>query len=102
MKDVPVVGSSVEEGSPITEARIWLNQTLIKDHLVINYALSNEQMIKVGLFDATGRKMKELINKRLSGKGSVTCKTRGISAGVYFVRVENGNDVSTKQVILVR
>ncbi|HIE05944.1 MAG TPA: T9SS type A sorting domain-containing protein [bacterium (Candidatus Stahlbacteria)] len=100
-KAVPVIGSEVTEEPVVTESRVWLNQTVINDRLVVNYALSNREQVKVSLFDATGRMIRE-INSKLKGKGAVTLNTSGISAGVYFVRIEKGNEVTTNQVILVR
>lgn len=101
-KAVPVVGSEVAEEPGVAESRIWLGQTVINDRLVVNYALSNKEKVKIGLYDATGRMIRDFVNANLQGKGAVAIDTRSISAGVYFVRIEKGNDVTTNQVILVR
>ncbi|MCH8171222.1 MAG: T9SS type A sorting domain-containing protein [Bacteroidetes bacterium] len=73
----------------------------------INFSLPQTGNVQLTLFDALGRKVKDIVNKVFSvGNHSVnfnaSSATGGLSSGVYFYRLQADNFVQTKKMILLR
>jgi hypothetical protein len=59
---------------------------------IIGYTMPGKERVKISLFDATGRLIKELVNEESSkGEHQVVLNTTGLSAGTYFYRMEVGS-----------
>jgi hypothetical protein len=102
MREVPVVQPGItEESKPLPESRVWLNQTIFRANLAVNYILPDKEWIRISLYDATGRMVGEY-EGGLVGKGVIRLDTDHFASGVYFVRIERGNQVETQQVILLK
>lgn len=58
---------------------------------------------KLIVYDVLGREVAMLVNEELSaGKHSVQWNATGMSSGIYFYRLQAGNDVSTRKLFLVK
>jgi len=74
----------------------------------ISYSIEKKGFVSVKVYDITGRLIKRLVNG-LQDRGWYTIQwdgnhenNRSISSGVYFIRLETGNFISTKKVLLVK
>jgi len=54
----------------------------------------------VQLYDISGKKIKDLFNGNFGANKTITVKTDGIAAGVYFVKVNSGKQSVTKKLII--
>ncbi len=69
----------------------------------INYDIPTEANIKITIYDALGREVKELVNKfQKSGKYSVIFNAAELTSGVYFYRLTAGEFSDTKKLVLVK
>ncbi|HED07186.1 MAG TPA: T9SS type A sorting domain-containing protein, partial [Ignavibacteria bacterium] len=69
----------------------------------INFALPQSGNVQLTLFDALGRKVKDIVNQDFSaGNHSVNFNAASLSSGVYFYRIQANNFVRTKKMILLR
>ncbi|MEA3477091.1 MAG: T9SS type A sorting domain-containing protein [Bacteroidota bacterium] len=64
---------------------------------------NNEQRITIcDLFDIEGRKVRELVNGEMMPETyEVEVDVSGLPAGVYFIRVQAGNDVAVQKLLVV-
>ncbi len=70
---------------------------------VIEYRLSSASAVNIRVYDELGREITTLVNKRQApGNYSVTFNGSGFSSGIYFYRLQAGNFISTKKMMLVK
>jgi len=59
--------------------------------------------VRLELFDVLGRKIATLINTRQSaGYYTFTLNASNLATGIYFYRLQAGNFVSTRKMMLVK
>ena len=69
----------------------------------IAYRLPSASDVTLTAYDVLGREVAVLeAGRRPAGGGSVTWSTRGLPAGVYFVRLTDGERTATRKVLVVR
>ena len=69
----------------------------------IAYAIERELHVRVQVYDAAGREVATLVDERKpAGQYRVTFEARGLTGGVYFIRLSAGEFVDTKKAVLVR
>ena len=69
----------------------------------INFTLPQSNKVKLTLFDAVGREVKEIASKEFSaGVHSVKFNAVNLSSGVYFYKIEAGSFVQSKKMILMK
>ena len=69
----------------------------------INFSLPQTGKVVITLFDALGRKVKDIVNREFSvGNHSVNFNAVNLTSGVYFYRLQSDNFVQTKKMILLR
>ncbi|HCD51772.1 MAG TPA: hypothetical protein DEQ34_04945 [Balneolaceae bacterium] len=69
----------------------------------ISYHLPVNSNVTLKVFDAVGREVATLVNGQQSaGEHSVNFNAAGLSSGVYLYRLETGNFVSTKKMLLIK
>ncbi|SMO54921.1 Por secretion system C-terminal sorting domain-containing protein [Gracilimonas mengyeensis] len=71
---------------------------------VISYQLDSNQLVRLEVFDVTGRKVATLVDgQRLSaGSHRASFDASGLSSGVYFYRLETGGQTLTRKMLLVK
>jgi hypothetical protein len=70
---------------------------------VVTYLLPVASNVKLIVYDVLGRPVATLVNERqAAGRHSVKFDAGGLSSGVYFYRLQAGNFVRTKKMILVQ
>ena len=70
---------------------------------VIRYSLSTASHVSLKVFDILGKEMAVLVNERKeAGSFSYQWNTTGLPSGVYFYRLQAGNNTATKKLILAK
>ena len=69
----------------------------------IKFDLPNSSIVRINVFDITGRMINEILNMNLNA-GSYETEFNGanLSSGIYYYRIEAGNFVETKKMILIK
>ncbi len=69
----------------------------------IKYELPKSSEVKLSVYDLLGREVSVLVNeKKDAGVHEVRFDGSGLSSGVYFYRMQAGDFVATKGLLLVR
>jgi hypothetical protein len=83
---------------PANDVKTW--PVPATDELNMNITASSENKAKIGLYDITGRLVKEMLTELKPGDNNLTINTSDISNGVYFLNVTGDKiNVSRKVVI---
>jgi Secretion system C-terminal sorting domain len=70
---------------------------------VISYLLPENGFVTLKVYDMIGREVKTLVNDRqTAGTHSVKFNAGNLSSGVYFYRLQAGNYVNTKKLMLIK
>jgi hypothetical protein len=70
---------------------------------VISYRLAVNSFVTVRVYDLLGREAAMLVNEeKPAGSYTVRCDATHFAGGVYFCRLQAGNYVSAKKMILLR
>jgi len=70
---------------------------------VINYELPITNYVSLKVFDMTGKEVAQLVNEtKQAGYYSVTFDAKGLSSGMYFYRMQAGDFVSIKKMVLMK
>ncbi|MBN1997025.1 T9SS type A sorting domain-containing protein [candidate division KSB1 bacterium] len=69
----------------------------------ISWQLKKKADVKLEVFDVNGRHIKTLVQQsQIAGEYRYRFSGIGLASGVYFVRLETGNQVSTRKMTLLR
>ena len=69
----------------------------------INYSITKQSYVTLKVFDVLGREIETLINKEQpQGNYEVEFDAPTLTSGIYFYRIQAGNFVDTKKMILLR
>jgi hypothetical protein len=69
----------------------------------ISYALPHAGEASLAVYDLTGRLVRMLYHARAdAGEHRITLNAAGMSSGIYFVRMEAGERVITRKIVLLR
>jgi hypothetical protein len=69
----------------------------------IKYAIPKDEFVTIIIYDITGREIIKLVNEqKQAGFYSVLFDGNNLSSGVYFYRIEAGNFVQVKKMLLIK
>ena len=69
----------------------------------INYELPVSNHVSLKIFDALGKEVADLVNENQApGSYSVEFSAANFTSGVYFYRLEAGNYVDIKRMVLIK
>lgn len=69
----------------------------------INFDIPSDGFVKISVYDVSGKEIKNLVNEfKSAGYYSVNFDGSGFSGGIYFTRLEAGNNISVQKMILVK
>ncbi|MGB2959577.1 MAG: carboxypeptidase regulatory-like domain-containing protein, partial [Bacteroidota bacterium] len=69
----------------------------------IDYSVSGATQVVLKVYDLLGREVMTLVDERqISGSYSVNLDAKGLSSGVYLYRLEVGDFIQTKKMVLMR
>mgnify|MGYP003337418496 CR=1 FL=1 len=69
----------------------------------INFNLPESGLVTLKVYNLLGQEIAELVNGRMvSGSHSINFDASGLSSGVYIYRLQAGNQVQTKKMMLIK
>ncbi|HKJ44947.1 MAG TPA: T9SS type A sorting domain-containing protein [Balneolales bacterium] len=69
----------------------------------IRYDLNTPGLVHLDIYDVTGKIVARLINSfQASGSHFITFRANNLSSGVYFYRLQEGNNIITKKMLLIK
>lgn len=69
----------------------------------INYDLPKDGMVKLVVYDILGREVKTLVNEvKQAGRYTVEFNGSGFASGIYFYRIQTGNFVQVKRMVMIK
>lgn len=70
----------------------------------INYELPKDGKVKIVIYDILGRQIKTLVNNEIKQAGRYTVEFNGtqFASGVYFYRIQAGDFVQVKKMVLIK
>lgn len=69
----------------------------------IEFALPAEADVRLEVFNVLGQEVRELVKEKLpAGKHSVSFDASRLPSGVYFYKIQAGNDVATRRMTLIK
>ena len=70
---------------------------------VISYQLSVNSAVKLKIYDLSGREITTIVNERKpAGRYSVEWDAKGLASGIYYYRLEAGNHIETRKMIVMK
>ncbi len=70
---------------------------------VISFTIQADQLVTLKVFNALGEEVRTLVNGNLAkGTHSINFNASGLSSGFYVYRLESGNQVQVKKMILLK
>ncbi len=70
---------------------------------IIKYSLPQESKVTLRIYDILGRKIETLVNKhQLAGIHIVEFNGSHLASGIYFYRIQAGNFIDTKKLVLIK
>lgn len=99
----PVVGVRQAPENPMVFAVRQNYPNPFNPTTTITYELPNSSMVRLSVHDILGREVSVLVNERkCSGSHEVRFDALGLSSGVYLYRLEAGDVVQSKSLILLK
>ena len=69
----------------------------------IAFSINSDQFVTLRVFNAIGEEVKTLVNEELAvGEHKIKFDAQGLSSGFYIYRLESGNSVQAKKMILLK
>jgi sugar lactone lactonase YvrE len=98
-----IVSSNLENTPP---DRFFLDQNYpnpFNPNTTIRFSLPQQSMVKLELFDILGSRITQLVSGEFAaGMHEINFNGNDFTSGIYFYRIEAGDFVSTKKLILVK
>ncbi len=70
---------------------------------IINFKLPLKSFVSLKVYDVLGREIKTLISgERKSGIYNIAFRAEELSSGIYFYKLEAGDFIQTKKMILLK
>ncbi len=102
--ELPMSVSNEEDISEVKSFRLHQNYpNPFNPGTNISYELSSTQRVSLVVFDITGRKISELVNKRqTAGTYAVNFNAGNLASGVYIYRLQTGEFSTSKRMVLIK
>jgi len=69
----------------------------------IKFAIPNTTAVKITIYDITGKEMEVIVNEKLqAGTYQTNWSGQSFSSGVYFFKIQAGDFVMTKRMVLIK
>ena len=70
---------------------------------VVSYSIPTSSLVRLTVYDITGREVESLVTGQMSrGYHEVVWDAKNMGSGVYFVRMEAGDFVQTRKIVLTK
>jgi hypothetical protein len=95
--------SAVAVGVPITWGVEQNYPNPFNPSTTIRFELPEASLVRLSVFDILGREVSVLVNERReAGVHEVTFNASGLSSGIYYYRIQAGNWVTTKSLMVLK
>jgi hypothetical protein len=107
IEDLASGASGISDGSDIPVVREFgLNQNYpnpFNSATTVQFVLPRASDVILEIFDVTGRKVITLINEKLSaGSHKINWNAAELASGIYYYRLQTGDFVKTRKMLLIR
>jgi hypothetical protein len=69
----------------------------------ISFTVASDQFVSLKVYNVIGQEVKNLINENLSkGSYNINFNAEGLSSGMYLYRLESGNQVQVRKMLLLK
>ena len=111
LKEVSVTGEEIkniqtDEADALVPAKESLSQNYpnpFNPSTIIHYEIPNDGLVTLKVYDELGREVKTLVNQyQNKGKYDVNFDASNLASGIYFYRLQSGNFISTKKMLLLK
>jgi hypothetical protein len=100
------VTSVHEENSANTPNRFGLSQNYpnpFNPSTIIRYQLSMNSFVTLKIYDVLGREIQTLVSERqTAGSHSSTFNASYLPSGIYFYRLQSGNTIQAKKLVVIK
>ena len=94
---------SGEDGPGAVVTRLTVGPNPVRDHVTLGFSLGSPAPVRVALFDALGRVVRQLdLGPRPAGADELAFDTRGLAPGVYVVQLRAGETQVTRRLTVAR
>ncbi|MCK4307543.1 T9SS type A sorting domain-containing protein [candidate division WOR-3 bacterium] len=103
--DVYVGETGIEEDSrlQIADSKVEISPNPFIHSTTIKYHLPTKSKVSLEIYDITGRTVKTLVNEeKEAGSYNISFDARGLSAGIYFVKLVVDGVKKTKKLTILR
>ncbi len=96
------IGTGMGETSEDNSSMLYMLPNPSADQTTVHYTVRADAYTELALYDATGRQVRVLhsANKPV-GEYALSVKTDSLPSGTYYIKMHNGNQVFTTQLIVV-
>ncbi len=94
----PIGNLGLEEMDLVQDLMLFPNPT--EGDINLKFFANQAADVVLTMQDITGKSLKRNIIKASSGENLVITETTGLSAGIYFLKVQAGNSVQTRQFVV--
>lgn len=102
----PITGINDESNKLTFKKKFYLGQNYpnpFNPNTIINYAIPAKSQVTLKVYNLLGKELFTLVNKEQnSGNHNVDFDASNISSGIYFYKLQAGNFVETKKMILLK
>jgi hypothetical protein len=103
---VAAATTGIEQGSAEAPSSFQLTQNYpnpFNPSTTIKYSIPNSGSVTLKVYDVLGNEVANLVNEeKIQGVYSVTFDASHLSSGVYFYKIQSGNFVQTKKMLLIK
>ena len=97
---------TVVESNPSIVNKFTLEQNYpnpFNPSTIISFAIASNQLVTLKVYNAIGEEVRTLVNSGLAkGTYNINFDAKGLSSGMYFYRLESGNQVQVKKMMLLK
>ena len=72
----------------------------VQNSLTINFNLNKNTLVQVSLYDLSGKKVSELLNKQMNGEVSQQFDLSAVENGIKFIKIQIGNEFFNKRLLV--
>jgi hypothetical protein len=101
---VQVSTSVNDDNRPVTEYSLLQNYpNPFNNSTFIKYSIPKEGLVKINIYNIVGEEVAQLVNEvKQVGNYELTFSNNNLTSGVYFYRLQAGDYVETKKMILLK
>lgn len=95
--------NAVEEGISSIKPEFSVYPSVTNQFTDIRYQLSARSKVSLKIYDIGGSVVRTVVNgEQCGGEHSVTFNTKGLAAGLYFVKLETGKYKESRKLVLMK